>query len=139
MKNIVKDFFLRGLMCSGFGSLVYGIVMFILYLCKVDTSIDGLVLFKGIISTYIIAFLIAGMSAIWQVDKIGLAISILVHGFTLYFCYLFTYLVNGWLSKNALDLVVFSLIFIGRYLLIWLIIYIVEKNRATYLNSKLKS
>ena len=111
MKNIVKDFFFRGLICGGFGPIVYAIVMLILYLCKVNTSIDGLYLFKGVISTYIMAFLIAGISVIWQIEKLGLAISILVHALTLYFCYLFTYLINGWLNKNLLDLIAFTLIF----------------------------
>ena len=43
----------------GFGPIVYGIVMFILHLCNVDTSSNGLVMFKGIISTAMMAFIIA--------------------------------------------------------------------------------
>ena len=137
MKDIVKEFFLRGLVVSGFGPLVYACVMFVLYLCGVDTLINGLVLFKGVISTYMMAFLIAGVSVIWKIEKLGLSFSILIHGTILYLCYLVTYLVNGWVASNPISLVVFTGIFIGGYLLIWLFIYLVEKNRAKRLNIQL--
>ena len=138
MKKLVKEFLSRGLICGGFGPLVYGIIMFILYLCGVDINIDGLILFKGIISTYLMAFFIAGFSVIWQVERLGLAISILIHGSVLYICYLVTYLINGWLDTNIISILVFSFVFVLGYLLIWLVIYLVEKNRVKDLNMQLK-
>lgn len=137
MKNIVKEFFIRGLICGGFGPIVYAVVMFILYLCGVNTNMDGLILFKGIISIYIMAFLIAGSSVIWQVEKLGLAFSIFIHGGVLYLCYLVTYILNGWLAKNGMAFIVFTSVFVVGYLLVWLVIYLIEKTRAKRLNLEL--
>ena len=138
MKNMIKEFFLRGLMCGGFGPLVYAIILFILYLCKVDTNIDGLVLFKGVITTYIMAFLIAGSSIIWKIERLGLAIAIPTHGGILYLCYFLTYIFNGWIATSLEVIGVFTLVFVIGYALIWIIIYLTEKNLAKRLNKNLK-
>lgn len=138
MKNMIKEFFLRGLMCGGFGPLVYAIILFILYLCKVDTNIDGLVLFKGVITTYIMAFLIAGSSIIWKIERLGLAIAIPTHGGILYLCYFLTYIFNGWIATSLEVIGVFTLVFVIGYTLIWIIIYLTEKNLAKRLNKNLK-
>lgn len=138
MKYLVKNFCLRGLIFSGFGPIIYAIVMLSLYLANVDTMVDGLVIFKGVISTYLMAFIIAGSSIIWQIEKLGLAISIPTHGGILYVCYILTYIINGWIKTDLIDIAIFTLIFIVGYLLIWAIIYFIEKNRAKRLNKKLQ-
>ena len=91
MKKIVSKFFMRGLMASGFGPLVYGIVMLILYLCNVETTSFGIDIFKGIISTYLLAFMVAGFTVIWEIERLGLGFAILIHGTVLYICYLLMY------------------------------------------------
>jgi cytochrome c oxidase assembly factor CtaG len=139
MKKFIKEFFFRGLLCMGFGPIVYSIIMLILYLCNVETTITGLELFKGIISTSLMAFLIAGSSVIWLIEKIGIASQIVLHGIILYFCYLLTYLLNDWLQKDQTSILIFSIIFIGGYLLIWLIIYLIERKRTNNLNDSLLS
>ena len=58
--------------------------------------------------------------------------------FLLYLSYLFTYLINGWVSSNMISLIVFSLIFITGYTIVWLVIYLIEKNRANNLNKQLR-
>ena len=138
MKKLTKEFLFRGLMCGGFGPLVYAIIMFILYFCKVNTNVDGLILFKGVISTYLMAFVIAGASILWQIDKLGLAIAIPTHGGLLYICYFLTYINNGWLESNLKVIGVFTLVFVLGYMLVWLIIYLVEKNLAKRLNKSLR-
>ena len=100
MKKLVKEFFLKGLIAGGFGPIVYALVMFILYLCKVDANVNGLDIFKNIISIYLMAFIIGGISVIWKIEKISLAFLILIHGGVLYLLYLITYLINGWLETN---------------------------------------
>ena len=132
MKKRISNFCIRGLICSGFGPVVYGIVMFILFLCGIDTLSNGLNIFKGIMSTYLLAFIVAGMTIIWQEDRLGLGLSIFIHGFVLYLCYLGMYLINGWLLSN--NILIFSLIFILGYGIIWVVIYIVEKYRVKKLN-----
>lgn len=138
MKKQIKNFLLRAIFFAGFGPIIYGIIMMILELSNVSTNLDGVKVFKGIISTYMLAFVISGTSIIWQEEKMGLAIKIAIHGSVLYISYLITYLINGWLASNLISLINFSLVFIVGYGLIWLIIYIVEKKRANDFNKQLR-
>lgn len=137
MKKIIKEFLTRGLLCMGFGPIVYSIVMLILYLCKVETTISIVTLFKGIISSSFMAFIIAGSSIIWQIEKIGIAYQILIHGLCLYLCYLIIYLLNDWLKKEGI--LIFTIVFIVGYLIIWLIIYLVERRKTKKLNELIKN
>lgn len=138
MKKIVSKFFMRGLMASGFGPLVYGIVMLILYLCNVETTSFGIDIFKGIISTYLLAFMVAGFTVIWEIERLGLGFAILIHGTVLYICYLLMYLINNWIGKDLTSIGIFSAIFVGGYVIIWIIIFITEKIKAKKLNKNLK-
>lgn len=122
----------------GFGPIVYGIVMVILHLCNVDTSSNGLVIFKGIISTAMMAFIIAGTSVIWKQEEIQISKKISIHFLVLYLLYLLVYLLNDWIEKDLKVIGIFTLVFVLGYILIWLIIYLVEKNRAKKLNEYIK-
>lgn len=135
MKKMMKDFCLRGLVAAGFGPIVYGIVILVIELCGVDTMQNGVVIFKAIISTYLMGFVCAGLSAIWQNERLGLGLAILIHGTSLYLLHLFTYLVNGWILTKSI--LIFSIIFILGYLLVWLVIYLIEKVRAKKFNQQL--
>lgn len=135
MKRVLKKFTLRGLVFMGFGPLIYAIVMFILYLCNVETTFTGLEIFKAVISTSLLAFLVAGVSVVWQEEKLGIGFAVLIHGTTLYISYLAMYLINNWIPRSGASIAIFSGIFIGTYLLIWLIVYLVEKKRAKKLTS----
>ena len=128
MKKQVKNFLLRGTFFAGSGPIIYAIIMLSLELSGVDTNLNGLVVFSGVISTYILAFIVAGVSIIWQEERIGLAFKIAIHGSALYITYLITYLINGWIASNWLSLVIFSIIFIAGYGIVWLIIYLIEKH-----------
>ena len=138
MKNIIKKFIFRGILVSSGGPIVYGIVMLILYLTGVDTSLNGLDVFKAIISTSLMAFLIGGLSFINQEERLGLFLRILLHWTSLYFCYLLIYLINDWIEKDIKVLLIFTSIFVITYLLIWLIVYIFEKDRINKINKNLK-
>jgi hypothetical protein len=138
MKKQFKDFLFRGTFFAGFGPIIYGIIMLCIELSGVDTALNGVAVFKGVISTYLLAFIVAGVSIIWQEERIGLAFKIAIHGFALYLTYLITYLINGWIASNWLSLVIFSFIFITGYGIVWLVIYLIEKTRANNLNKQLK-
>lgn len=139
MKKFFKNFCLRGLISSGFGPLIYGIVMIILYLCGVETSSNGLVVFKAILSTYLIAFVAAGISSIYQEEKLGLGICLLIHAFVLYICYLTMYLVNGWIPDSIISVLIFTVLFFVVFVIIALIIYLVEKVKSNKLNKQLNN
>ena len=138
MKKFVSNFCLRGLIAMGFGPIVYGTIMLILHLCNVDTTSNGLDIFKGIISTCIMAFIIAGISNIYQVESLSLVSKIMIHALSLYLVYLVFYLLNDWIIKDLKVIGLFSLIFFSGYIIIWMIIYIIERKKIKELNEKLK-
>ena len=137
MMKHVKGFLMRGTFFGGFGPIIYGIVMLILYLCKVDTKLDGLDIFRSIISIYMLAFIVAGVSIIWDIERIGLGFQIGIHCLVIYLCYLITYLMNGWMPSNLITLLIFTLIFAAGYGIIWCMIYIIERRKAEKLNKQL--
>ena len=136
MKNI-KEFLLRGIFFAGFGPIIYGLVILLIQYNN-DIILDGIIIFKGIISTYMLAFIIAGMSIIWKEERLGLAIQILIHSLAVYLSYLLTYLVNGWITTNLSSILGFSLIFICAYVIIWFVIFIVEMKIAKKFNKQLR-
>ena len=138
MKKFISNFCLRGLIAMGFGPIVYGTIMLILHLCKVDTTSNGLDIFKGILSTCIMAFIIAGISNIYQVESLSLMSKIMIHALSLYLVYLVFYLLNDWIIKDLKVIGIFSLIFFSGYIVIWIIIYIIERKKIKELNEKLK-
>ena len=135
MKKMMKEFVFRGLIAAGFGPIVYGIVIFIIETCGVNAMQDGSMILKAILSTYMMAFICAGASVIWQNERLGLGYSALIHGTVIYISYLITYLLNGWLDHDKIGQ--FSIIFISGYIIIWLIIFITEKIKAKKLNQQL--
>lgn len=135
MKKMMKEFVFRGLIAAGFGPIVYGIVIFIIETCGVNAMQDGSMILKAILSTYMMAFICAGASIIWQNERLGLGYSALIHGTVIYISYLITYLLNGWLDHDKIGQ--FSIIFISGYIIIWLIIFITEKLKAKKLNQQL--
>ena len=135
MKKMMKEFIFRGLIAAGFGPIVYGIVIFIIETCGVNAMQDDSMILKAILSTYMMAFICAGASVIWQNERLGLGYSALIHGTVIYISYLITYLLNGWLDHDKIGQ--FSIIFISGYIIIWLIIFITEKLKAKKLNQQL--
>ena len=138
MKSKIQSFCLRGMIFGGLGPIVYSLVMLILFLLKVDTTLDGKTVFLNVVSTYLLAFICAGISIIWKEERLGLSLQILIHGLSLYICYLIVYLINNWIPKNVVILLIFTACFFVGYAIISFIVYLVEKNRAKKLNSYLK-
>jgi Flagellar biosynthesis/type III secretory pathway lipoprotein len=83
------------------------------------------------------AFIAAGISAVYTVEKLPYAMASLIQMAVLYFDYMLVYLFNGWLPVSALP--VFSLIFFVGFAVIWFIIYLSIKRATGRMNSKLKN
>ena len=138
MKSFWKEFLLRGLICAGGGPVVLGILY---YISGATGTVDALTpkeVCIGILTITMLAFIAAGMTAIYQTERLPLPNKILIHGGSLYIAYLLTYLLNGWLEGQPKYIILFTGIFLVGYALIWLIIYIVEKTKAEKLNKLLK-
>ena len=138
MKKFWKEFLFRGLICAGGGPLVLAIIYGILGAAGTVESFAPNEVCMGILTITLLAFIAAGMTAIYQMEQLPLPIMILLHGGALYIAYILTYLLNGWLQKSIVPILVFTGIFVAGYAVIWLIIYCVEKAKIEALNTKLK-
>ena len=138
MKNFWKEFLLRGLICAAGGPIVLAILYGILGTTGAVEFFTPREVCTGILTITLLAFIAAGMTAIYQVEQLPLPIMILLHGGGLYIAYILTYLINGWLQGSLVPILVFSGIFVVSYALIWLIIYCIEKSKADKLNKLLK-
>ena len=138
MKKFLKEFLLRGLICAGAGPMVLAIIYGILGATGVADSLSPKEVCLGILTITILAFIAAGMTAIYKQEQLPLPMMILIHGGTLYIAYILTYLINGWLQSALIPILIFTGIFIAGYALIWLIIYFVEKAKTEKLNKLLK-
>ena len=139
MKTFWKEFFLRGLICASGGPIVLAIIYGILGATGAVEAFSPKDVCIGIATITLLAFIAAGMTAIYQMEQLPLPIMILLHGGALYIAYILTYLINGWLQNSLIPILVFTGIFVVGYALIWLIIYSIEKTKAEKLNKLLKS
>lgn len=138
MKKFWKEFLLRGLICAAGGPLVLAIIYGILGATGTVEYFSGEEVCLGILTITLLAFIAAGMTAIYQMEQLPLPIMILLHGGGLYIAYILTYLLNGWLLRQLTPILIFTGVFIAGYAVIWLIIYCIEKSKAEKLNKLLK-
>jgi hypothetical protein len=138
MKKFVSNFMLRGLVTCGFGPVVLAVVYLVLHQQGVVHTLAVTEVCMGIFSLFALAFVAGGMNAIYQIERIPVMLAILIHGVVLYVSYLIVYLVNDWLKWGFTPILVYSAIFVVGYLMIWAIIYSVNKRNAERINEQLK-
>lgn len=138
MKKFWKEFFLRGLLCAGGGPLVLAIIYGILGATGTVESFSPKEVCMGILTIMLLAFICAGMTAIYQMEQLPLPTMILFHGGALFIAYILTYLINGWLLNSLIPIAIFTAAFVSGYAVIWLIIYYITKAKTNVLNNQLK-
>ena len=139
MKRHMLEFFRRGLAAWGLGPVVLAVLYLILQQQGVVEMLTVREVCLGIFSLSALAFIAGGMNVIYQIEQLPLMVAIFIHGGVLYFSYLATYLVNGWLSRGVAPILVFTGIFVVGYFVIWAVIYAVNKRRTEGLNELLKT
>ena len=138
MKKFWKEFLFRGLICASGGPVVLAIIYGILGATGTVEAFSPREVCMGIVTITLLAFIVAGMTAIYQMEQLPLPMMSLFHGGALYIAYILTYLINGWLQNSLVPILVFTGIFVVSYAFIWLIIYCVEKAKAEKLNKILR-
>ena len=138
MKKFWKEFFLRGLLCAGGGPLILAIIYGILGATGTVESFSPKEVCIGILTIMLLAFIAAGMTAIYQMEQLPLPTMILFHGGALFIAYILTYLINGWLRNSLIPIAIFTAAFVSGYAVIWLIIYYITKAKTNVLNNQLK-
>ena len=138
MKRHIMEFWRRGIAACGLGPVILAVLYLILQQQAVLQTLTVNEVCIGIFSLTALAFIAGGMNCIYQVERLPLMVAALIHGCVLYISYLGTYLINGWLDRGTLPILVFTGIFIAGYLIIWAIIYCVIKRNTDQINEKLK-
>lgn len=134
MKKIVLDFLRRGLIACGIGPIVLAILYLILqYQANLDTLTVNQVCI-GIFSLSALVFIAGGLNVLYQIERLPLMGAISIHGGVLYISYLATYLLNDWLERGVIPILIFSGIFVMGYLVIWAIIYSIIKRNTDRIN-----
>lgn len=139
MKKFAKEFVLRGLLAAGGGPVVLAIIYGILGKAEVVSSFSPNEVCMGILTVTLLAFTVAGMTAIYQLEQLPLILAILLHGAGLYTVYILIYLLNGWLQHRLIPIAIFTAAFLAGYAVIWLVIYRITKNNTDRINKKLKN
>lgn len=138
MKKHILEFIKRGLMVMGGGPIILTIVYLCLRQSGVATELPIETVVREILSVSLLAFIAAGITVIYQIDRLPPFYAALIHGGVLYLDYLLINLFNGWLRRDAIPLLIFTGCFLLGYLLIWLFISFTVRARAKRLNRALE-
>lgn len=138
MKTNIMEFLRRGFTACGLGPMILALLYWIMHQRGVLQTLSVHEVCTGILSLSALAFIAGGMNIVYQIERLPLMTAILIHGCVLYGSYLLTYLVNGWLERSILPILVFSAIFVMGYLVIWAIIYAIIRKKTQQLNEILK-
>ena len=117
----VKEFIRRGMVAAWVGPVVLAVVYLVLEKVGVVTTLTVSQVVLAIISMTVMAFIAAGISFIYQVERLPLAIATIIQMAVLYLDYLLFYRLNGWVPNEGL--ITFTVIFAALFIVIWLIVY----------------
>ncbi len=138
MNKYLKEFFHRGLIFSGFGPIILGIIYFVLSKTVDNFTLSGGEVLAGIVSTYLLAFVQAGSTIFNQIEHWSTGKSLLCHLSTLYVAYSLFYVANTWIPFEPKVLLIFTAIFMSIYFVVWGIVYFSIKATSKNFNAKLK-
>ncbi len=138
MNKYFKEFLHRGLMFSGFGPIVFGIIVLCISFINDIAEHTTYDILMGIVSTYAIAFVQAGATVFNQIEHWSVPKSMFCHFGLLYVVYSLSYIANSWIPFKAEVLAVFTIIFVAVFFTIWGIVYLCVRNTSKKINKKLR-
>lgn len=137
MKQYVKEFLKRGLLCAAGGPIVMAVIYGILGITGTVDTLSPTVVCTDLLSVTLMAFIAAGITMVYQIEQLPLLSAILIHGGVLYLDYLLLYFVNSWIPQDWASIGFFTLIFFASYALTWLCIYASIRIKTNQINKKL--
>lgn len=138
MNRYLKDFLHRGLIFGGFGPIVVAIVFMCISLADEGFSLTANQILLATVSSYLLAFIQAGVTVFNQIEHWSTVKSLLCHFVTLYAAYSVCYVVNSWIPFEPMVLVIFSAVFVLLFFIIWGIVYFSVRLTSKRFNSQLK-
>ena len=134
MKDFVKVFLKRGFMFCGGGPLIIAIIYIIMSANGTVETLSVNRVITEIISSLILAFIAAGISAVYTVEKLPYSTAGLIQGSVLLADYLIIYLLNGWIPFKWQAIALFIAIFLAIFIFICMIIYFMVRAKIKKLN-----
>ncbi len=122
-------------MFSWGGPVIVAIVWLCIYKAGAITTLSVEKVVLGVLTSVVLVFIAAGISQIYKVESLPLAMKTLIQCAVLYIDYLGIYMLNGWISVSHLW--GFTLIFLAIFVTIWLTIYIITKRSTEKMNRKI--
>lgn len=138
MNYYVKEYIKRGLIFSGLGPVVAGIVYMIIEKSGIDLKLSGTEVLLAIISTYVMAFVQAGASTFNAIESWGKAKALFFQMSSIYVVYICGYLINRWIPFDWVIILIFTISFIVCYLIVWFTVYFIVRKETKKLNEKLE-
>lgn len=136
MKKFIKEFCVRGMMFAWGGPVIMAVVWLCLKASGVLSELSVGQAALGIFSTTLMAFVAAGISVVYQMENLPKPFAGLIQASVLYIDYLGIYLLNGWVPVNKIG--VFTLIFVGAFVLIWSSIYVPNRIKVAKMNKMMR-
>ncbi len=138
MKKYALEFIKRGLMAASGGPIILAIVYGIIGAAGEATGFTPNEVCMGILTVTLMAFIAAGITIVYQMERLPLVSAIAIHAGALYLDYLVMYLLNSWIPRNLTGIGIFTAIFAGGYALVWVCIYFSIKAKTDRINRKLR-
>lgn len=138
-KQFWKDFLHRGLLAAAGGPVILAIIYGVLGATGTVSSLSPSEVCTGILSITLMAFIAAGITAVYQMEQLPLPGAIAIHAVVLYLDYLIMYLLNRWIPRDLTTLGIFTAIFFGGFALVWLIIFQFVKRDTERVNRKMRA
>ncbi|MBP3674221.1 MAG: DUF3021 domain-containing protein [Oscillospiraceae bacterium] len=137
-KKYVLESLKRGLMAAAGGPVILAIVYGILGAAGTITSLSPSEVCMGILTVTLMAFLAAGVSVVYNIERLPLLPATLIHAAALYADYLLVYLLNAWIPRSLAGIGIFTAIYAAGYAVIWLCILFSIKAKTNRINKKLR-
>ena len=138
MKKYVLEFIKRGLMAASGGPIILAIVYGIIGATGEAGSFTPGEVSMGILTVTLMAFIAAGITIVYQMERLPLTSAIAIHAGGLYLDYLVMYLLNSWIPRDLIGIGIFTAIFAVGYGLVWVCIYFSIKVKTDRINRNLR-
>ena len=137
MKKFWFSFLKRGALFASLGPVILAIVYIFLHANGVVESISVTKMITEILSSTVMAFIAAGISAVYAVEKMQIGMAGLIQGSVLFLDYIFFYLANGWLPFRWEAIAIFTAIFVAIFAMIWVSVYLSIRHNIKKMNEQL--
>ena len=138
MKAFGKEFLKRGLVAAAGGPVILAVIYGILGATGTVAYMTPDQVCMGVLSVTVMAFIAAGITAVYQAEQLPLVSAMVIHGAVLYLDYLIMYLLNSWIPRNLTAIGIFSAVFVVGFVVIEACIYFSVKKKTDSLNRQLQ-